>query len=550
MPDKYIENYKQRLQAYRKILKSQEQSFEVLGARVLYNFLERYGFRCYVAYGPYWPALKDIFLKQGLLTGTPYSDRDMAAEYCGATDEETIVMAEMFRDGYLSDTEREVYCYDGQKWSMDLFRQLKEDYDYHTDDDGNLRTNWNLFDPEMDQLASSNENHKDCNDKECRTNEIGKNNKQTCPLDQKTLDVIEKITEKYNGHWSHVMPEDDCGIENTACWVASVLSAMELLQTAGINLDDVITPESSARSALIYNFQWTKYESAANVSRLLDLKVNTLRDSSGAPVTPWSEAILFSLCSGPSLFYPLPWYILNEVLLKLKPNAASLIAETKDELQEFQFNFDHSIFYLETNGSLTNFWVDRWFLYRKLLNYSLGRQFEKILGGNSIIGEGSARQCLFGDTKISYIDFYGVDSEITSLDSADGVYPFTAAGVKVVFANNETLTLGASGHVVAVCNDVLEEEDAAGQCFHWTGKDHYIGHIEEERYSTHRLNPEKQGEQINNYSVSLKFSSNRLLTISRTIEYPSNPNKKVDHRLHCIIESTFDDGHYSHYWID
>ncbi len=67
---------------------------------MLYDHLKRHGASRYLDYGPYWPALKDIFLAQGLLTGSKHPDREVAQSYCGKTAEETIVMAEMFRDFY------------------------------------------------------------------------------------------------------------------------------------------------------------------------------------------------------------------------------------------------------------------------------------------------------------------------------------------------------------------------------------------------------------------------------------------------------------------
>lgn len=136
-----LEAMKTRLQLYQALLKGSGQSLEEAGARVLYNFLERYGFICYHAFGPYWPALKDIFIKQGLLTGTPSGDRDMAAAYCGATDEETIVMAEMFRDEYLNQYTPGDSANSGCETLFFLGRQDRQD------------ERWGLFDPEMEQLS-------------------------------------------------------------------------------------------------------------------------------------------------------------------------------------------------------------------------------------------------------------------------------------------------------------------------------------------------------------------------------------------------------------
>ena len=142
---------KNRLQLYRKLFKGSGQSLEEAGARELYEFLERYGLICYRAFGPYWPALKDIFIKQGLWTGTPSGDRDMAAAYCGATDEETIVMAEMFRDEYL--------C----KYTPGGRANVDSEKLFFLDGKKRQATGWEVFDPEMEHLISNDE----CDEDEC-----------------------------------------------------------------------------------------------------------------------------------------------------------------------------------------------------------------------------------------------------------------------------------------------------------------------------------------------------------------------------------------------
>lgn len=344
----YAENYKLRLQAYRKVLKSLGKSFEVIGARVLYKFLERYGFRCYVAYGPYWPALKDIFLKQGLLTGTPYSDRDMAASYCGATDEETIVMAEMFRDGYLSFRDGDgTYCYDGNSWSLNLYEQLAKDYffeegetcKFHLDDGY-----FELFDPEMEQLSINSSDREISPAEDSNVNKLCQVQEQIQLIDLEDLSIVEKINDEFHGYRAQkIIGNDGEGAEERAMWTASVLSTMELLQMAGVNIGEIIVAGSSTRTALLDQFLWSPIF-AANVLRLLDLEVDSIRDAYGSAIMPWSEAILFEL--GDENFYsdarldePFAWCVLNMLLLKLKPRAAGLMAKIKEDLQKFQFDW-------------------------------------------------------------------------------------------------------------------------------------------------------------------------------------------------------------------
>jgi hypothetical protein len=51
----------------------------------------------YRRYGPYWWALKGLLIDSGRLLEGDF-DVMVASEYCGDTDEETLAMAEMFRD--------------------------------------------------------------------------------------------------------------------------------------------------------------------------------------------------------------------------------------------------------------------------------------------------------------------------------------------------------------------------------------------------------------------------------------------------------------------
>lgn len=80
--------------------------------------------RRYRDYGPYWPAVKNILLAHDAAKGRAVSP-EIAAEYRGATDEETLVMAEEFRNYYLrtyflytnnwlldADAEEEWFCVD------------------------------------------------------------------------------------------------------------------------------------------------------------------------------------------------------------------------------------------------------------------------------------------------------------------------------------------------------------------------------------------------------------------------------------------------------
>lgn len=56
-----------------------------------------HGKQRYTDYGPYWWALKAALRRNGHDFGVA-DDQAVAAEYCGANDFETVIMADMFRD--------------------------------------------------------------------------------------------------------------------------------------------------------------------------------------------------------------------------------------------------------------------------------------------------------------------------------------------------------------------------------------------------------------------------------------------------------------------
>lgn len=58
--------------------------------------------RRYRDYGPYWPALKAILRERGYDWGSNSADPLVAAEYCGDTQVETLIMADEFRTQYLA----------------------------------------------------------------------------------------------------------------------------------------------------------------------------------------------------------------------------------------------------------------------------------------------------------------------------------------------------------------------------------------------------------------------------------------------------------------
>ena len=121
-----------RLAECRQALEARGEKLETFGAKKLREHLTRHGLARYLDFGPYWPALKDIFIAQGLWNGAPCADRDVAKAYCGETPEETIVMAEMFRDFYCGH-----YFIGTSTFVLD----------------GNSGEEWRLYDPEVEALV-------------------------------------------------------------------------------------------------------------------------------------------------------------------------------------------------------------------------------------------------------------------------------------------------------------------------------------------------------------------------------------------------------------
>lgn len=72
--------------------------FVVHACEVIKNRLKKDP-KSYLAYGPYWWPLKKVLNANGLDIGS-LIDEEIAREYKGSSDQETIVMAEKFRDFY------------------------------------------------------------------------------------------------------------------------------------------------------------------------------------------------------------------------------------------------------------------------------------------------------------------------------------------------------------------------------------------------------------------------------------------------------------------
>ena len=84
--------------------------------------------RRYLDYGPYRPALKNVLIAEGAVSGVPI-EPEIAAVYCGEDDEMTVMMAEAFRDFNLAN-----YFLYTNTWMLD----------------GDTCEMWGLSDPEFE----------------------------------------------------------------------------------------------------------------------------------------------------------------------------------------------------------------------------------------------------------------------------------------------------------------------------------------------------------------------------------------------------------------
>jgi hypothetical protein len=76
----------------------------------------------YTDYGPYWFALKDVLNRNGQSLGD-VTDSEIAAEYRGKSDLETIIMADMFREMNLAlnpigTVKYQLDGYSGEDWVL------------------------------------------------------------------------------------------------------------------------------------------------------------------------------------------------------------------------------------------------------------------------------------------------------------------------------------------------------------------------------------------------------------------------------------------------
>ncbi len=85
---------------------------EVYGVQIMAEMLEADP-RKYLTYGPYWWALKEVLMQYGLAYGETM-DQEIAREYRGATNYQTLVIAERFQEFYYDN-----YFVGANSWHLD-----------------------------------------------------------------------------------------------------------------------------------------------------------------------------------------------------------------------------------------------------------------------------------------------------------------------------------------------------------------------------------------------------------------------------------------------
>jgi len=88
------------------------ESPEVFGVRMMAENLEKNP-RRYLAFGPYWWALKELLIRHGRALGETM-DYEIAREYRGGTDYQTLVIAEQFSEFYHAN-----YFVGANSWHLD-----------------------------------------------------------------------------------------------------------------------------------------------------------------------------------------------------------------------------------------------------------------------------------------------------------------------------------------------------------------------------------------------------------------------------------------------
>lgn len=216
------------------------------------------------------------------------------------------------------------------------------------------------------------------------------------------------------------------------------LSALEMAQASGVDLNKV--PGIC---------QWYSLElTGPCMARLLDLNLdlNQAVDDDGDTGMDEVLSLFIDSCE---LGNDNHASIVNHVLAQLEPppdiNRLRALKELKGRLQ---------------GSPGEDRWSDRirkHVLYRKLRNWCLGRSFEMTAPVSKVEDNDSDE-----DKWVEFIDFFGVDDDVK-----DPWSPFGATGVSIVFSDQTTLTVGASGLGFPVYNDYLEDEDVAGKKLHF-----------------------------------------------------------------------------------
>lgn len=221
------------------------------------------------------------------------------------------------------------------------------------------------------------------------------------------------------------------------------LSALEMVRTSGVDLNKGLL------DSLFFKLRMDSWTGPC-MARFLDLNLY-LNQMVGNDGKTRMEEILSLIIDHieRGFFNDRDISLENHMLSQLEPdpgmNRLRALEELKGNLQESPCEV-----------GLSN-WIQKYVLYRKLRNWRLGRSFEMTAP------IGNVKDKTFDEDKeVDFIDFFGVDADIE-----DPWGPFRATGVSIVFQDRTTLKVGASGPVIPVYNDYLEDEDVVGKKLQW-----------------------------------------------------------------------------------
>lgn len=315
------------------------------------------------------------------------------------------------------------------------------------------------------------------------------------------------------------------------------LSALELAQASGLDIDDLRAPcradDAGPCLARFLDLNLDMYQ-------VVDEKGWTIMDEMLHPII---RKLLCCDDNKKGAFYNENTVsFANQVLTQLHPDMdmgeLKSLKELRIELQESP-NSDLHKDCLGCHG-LRN-WIVKYVTYRKLRNWQLDRSFET-----------TAPACKAYRKEVESIDFFGVDE-----DTDNPWSPFKAKGVRLVLDDWSTITVGASGPVIPVCDDDLEDEDTDGEELNWQGMQQLPNKLISCRYSYYPLKSIKPDTERICFVTRLTFCTHMLIikavksfwkpTEDGNLPLDREEPVDSDNYLQCVVEP-FNGTDYDYFW--